>query len=350
MTGYNDYFSDSYDGARERFLETGEKLGAQHIAIPLAGAANQGLAHDYLWFGSSSPKRVLFHVAGTHGVEGFVGAAIQLAVMEEQAQQIANYISDGASAVIFLLALNPWGFKNLRRVNSANVDLNRNFIEPWAPPVASPEYVKLAGWVNPSVPSSAWRYYLEAAMLIARYGISTLKQAFAAGQVSYPRGLYFCGESPQPEAEAFKSFMQENFKAVESFNCIEVHSGLGSFGQNTIFGFGFSADEMASKSRELQLNLTSDDPKGVGIKTTGDIGRWFEANFKKPKHHWFLQEFGTFHPISMLRALRDENAAYQNGQRDGFEKRLLAAFSPPGKWREGVTEHGIQLFKKLAHR
>ena len=60
--------------------------------------------------------------SGLHGVEGFLGSAIQLAMLEELKADTAKNIR-----WVFIHAINPFGFAQIRRFNEDNVDLNRNF-------------------------------------------------------------------------------------------------------------------------------------------------------------------------------------------------------------------------------
>ncbi len=336
-----DYYSGSYEESRSRFLEGIAKLGGVHREIPLG----HDLCHDYGWLGNEKPTRVVLHIAGTHGVEGFVGAAIQLAIFERSQSAINEFLGSGGT-IVFLHALNPWGFKNVRRVNAENVDLNRNFLFPWTPPEASAQYRGLNNWLNPPEPSSALTYYLTVLKLLLQHGIPALKQALAGGQASFPKGIYYCGDRIQIETSEFVKFLETHLTAATKISGIEIHSGLGGFGQSSIFGFGRHGTKQAI-SQELGTEVIDDDPNEVGIATSGDIGRWFEGRFNSKGHHWFLQEFGTFHPIQVLKALRDENAAFHSGRDRLLEKKqLLKAFCPDGHWRREVLESGLLLFEK----
>ena len=56
-----------------------------------------------------SKKKLLIHISGTHGVEGFAGSAIQSALMDSDA------VRDGeAPSVMLVHALNPYGFAFVR--------------------------------------------------------------------------------------------------------------------------------------------------------------------------------------------------------------------------------------------
>ena len=61
--------------------------------------------------------------SGIHGIEGFVGSAVQRYFMSE-------VLHEGVFKTMGLLLIhgvNPFGFKYERRVSENNVDMNRNF-------------------------------------------------------------------------------------------------------------------------------------------------------------------------------------------------------------------------------
>ena len=76
-----------------------------------------------------SKTKVLIHICGTHGVEGFVGSAIQSFLLDNSTIiKKDDHYDDTLPTLVFVHALNPFGFAHLRRVNENNVDLNRNFL------------------------------------------------------------------------------------------------------------------------------------------------------------------------------------------------------------------------------
>ena len=108
------------------------------------GPAGEPLTIDIAWLGSLSPKRVLLHTSGVHGVEGFAGSAIQLKILEDPPKPPAD------CAIILVHILNPCGMAWLRRYNETNVDLNRNFRfkeQDWQED--SSIYAQLDGILNP---------------------------------------------------------------------------------------------------------------------------------------------------------------------------------------------------------
>src|SRR5204862_4906486 len=93
------------------------------------------LTIDAAVFGAGRPRRVVLVTSGLHGVEGFVGSAVQAALLEDA---FTSWQPPAGAAVVLLHALDPFGFDQLRRTNADNIDLNRNFLRPGEAYAGSP--------------------------------------------------------------------------------------------------------------------------------------------------------------------------------------------------------------------
>ena len=137
-------FSRSYREARDKFLRAAD---AAHLELhahahPLLGRDGETLAMDVARFGAADARRVLLSSSGCHGIEGYCGSAVQLALLADPGFHRAAE-SAGVS-VLYVHALNPYGFSWWRRTTHENVDLNRNFIDFTGPPPANPGYDEIA--------------------------------------------------------------------------------------------------------------------------------------------------------------------------------------------------------------
>ena len=72
-----------------------------------------------------------------------------------------------------------------------------------------------------------------------------------------------------------------------------------------------------------------------------------------PQAHWYCvtQEFGTFAPLKVLKALRDENLYHHQAQCEQLahpvKRNLMQTFSPASKvWRDKILDHGECLFQQ----
>lgn len=106
-------FSGSYYEARALFRQQAKAAHATLVTRPLPGFELENLTIDFALL-PGARDRVVVHVSGTHGVEGFAGSAIQSAVLKG----IAAATSDSdqqdddpnGPTVIFVHALNAYGF------------------------------------------------------------------------------------------------------------------------------------------------------------------------------------------------------------------------------------------------
>jgi Protein of unknown function (DUF2817) len=121
------FYSADYFSARERLLNTCERLRLEHHALPIQAPSPrpEPLTIDVAILGAPKPKRAIVLSSGVHGVEGLFGSAVQLAFLERMATQWEPPLG---GAVVLIHAVNPYGFAWLRRFNEDNVDLNRNFL------------------------------------------------------------------------------------------------------------------------------------------------------------------------------------------------------------------------------
>ena len=150
-----DAFSPDYTTARERFRAEACARGFGHEAFPVGGIDPDGadLTIDAAIWGSSRSRHAVVVSSGLHGVEGYLGSAVQLAFLRQGFGEPA--LPDNV-AVVLLHALDPFGFAWGRRFDEENVDLNRNFLVNGDVYRGSPSrYSQLDDLLNPKhAPSS----------------------------------------------------------------------------------------------------------------------------------------------------------------------------------------------------
>lgn len=342
------YFSEDYPAARARFLEAGESAGAKLCELPLDRRAPDGtpLAINIAWLGSSDPERIVVHSSGLHGIEGFAGSAIQVAILE----QAFSIPPDGA--VLFVHALNPFGMAYVRRFNENNVDLNRNFHsagEGWSG--ASAAYHRVNTFLNPPEPPRADFFYLRAGYLVLRYGLKPMKQAIAEGQYEFPKGLFFGGKQLERGPSLYLSWLASHLGSVTRGFAIDVHTGLGKWCQEYLF-LRRSSDDDSELAKKLNRQLISDpSEKGVGYQIRGGYAGVFNVLDPQPQMYVVTQEFGTYRSLRVLHGLREENRwhHYGDGTVDHPAKlRLKEMFTPQSKeWRNLVVSRGVSFARDV---
>ncbi len=348
MTGA-DYFSKNFASARTRFIAAACAAGATMDELHLNAMDPHGipLATEIAWFGSDQPERVLIHSSGIHGVEGFAGSAVQLAILSSD----IKIPDDGA--LIIVHCLNPYGMAWLRRFNENNVDLNRNFVADDADRSgAADAYHKLSELLNPSGVPRTDMFYPRAAWSILKYGMATLRQAVAEGQYEYPKGLFFGGKQFEQGALRYLGWLSTRLNTMRQLFAIDVHTGLGKWGRETLFlrSGGAQTGDAATLSAQLGRTLVSDPVTSGAYNIRGLLSEVFDMLDPKPEWNFVLQEFGTYSGVRVLNALRQENRwhHYGDGGLDHWTKRrMIKMFSPASpKWREFVVERGFSFYQR----
>lgn len=341
-----DFFSPDYRTARQRFLEAAHAAGAACQALPLdaRGPAGEALTIDIAWLGHPSPRRALVHTSGLHGVEAFAGSAIQLRLLA----QPPVIRSDGALVLVHVL--NPFGMAWLRRANENNVDLNRNFLkrdEAWS---GAPElYRRIDSVLNPASPPGFDFFRLRAAWLALRHGFRALEQAVAKGQYEFPRGLFYGGKRLEDGPRAYLEWLAQSVSDVQYLFALDVHTGLGAWGGETLMlEPGVRATAAAVLSAALDRPLIDPlrgDPAPYAIR--GGLGGILPTTLPTTRVDFLLQELGTYRPMRVFAALRDENRwhHYGNGDLSHPAKRRLREALCPGSpdWRQRVLARGVSL-------
>ena len=268
------YFSNNYMAARHRFIEAAKARGAALHKLILEQRApdDSPLSIDIAWFGASFPRQVVIHSSGLHGVEGFAGSAIQLALMDQ------NMYVRPDNAILLVHALNPFGMARLRRVNENNVDLNRNFLACKAKrPSLSEAYKLLSKFLNPANPPVVGFFYARIAAFVLRYGITRLKQAIAEGQYVYPKGLFFGGGKLEEGPSLYQSWLADKLKSLQCVFAIDVHTGLGRSSQESLLlrRSSTNVEELADKLGS-PLSLGAAENK-VGYEIHGGYANSFDV-------------------------------------------------------------------------
>lgn len=342
------FFPPDYAVARGRFLAAARAAGATLASLPLDAKGPDGveLTIDIARLGSREASRVLLHSSGLHGVEGFAGSAVQQAAFEQ-----APAVPAGC-AIVLVHVLNPYGMAWLRRANENNVDLNRNFLSPGESWKGAPAlYSRLNPLLNPPTPSGADRLWWQLAALALRHGPRTLKQAIAEGQYEFPRGLFFGGRTLEPGPRLYLDFLRHDLARVEYLLAIDMHTGLGPRGGETlVLEAGAGATPATELARALGRNLIDPVAGGTAYRIRGGMGRAISAT-SGARTDFLLQEIGTCPAHAVLAALREENRCHHHdgGLAHPAKRALLEAFAPSSpRWRRQAVEKGTKLLHAAA--
>jgi hypothetical protein len=339
------YFSADYHIARTRFRDRVRAAGGRLEALPIDARGPDGatLSIDVGWLGAERPRRVVLHSSGIHGVEGFVGSAIQLRALEAPPRL------EGDDALVLVHFLNPFGGAWLRRVNEENVDLNRNFLDPGELYAGAPVgYRALDPLLNPPGPPGWDFFYGRAIWEVARHGMTALKQSAAGGQYEFPRGLFFGGRRRQQGPERYEAFLRERLGGATRVIVIDVHTGVGAYGDELLLA---EQGEYEAARRAFGDRVTLAEPdRSAAYRVRGGYEQLLPRVFPRATVHFVAQEFGTYGPLHVVKALRDENRWHHHG--DGSlthpaKAALREAFAPADDaWRRAVLDRGQALLEQ----
>ncbi len=248
------WFSNSYWEARKRFLDSIEELKEkgfeilqEELPLNLKGPEDEDLIIDLAVVGSLESENLLLYSSGIHGVEGFAGSAIQLSVLDK----LKNQSSFTDYCIVFIHIINPYGMAWHRRVNENNVDLNRNFLTRHE---GEPEGYKLIdSFINPqSIPNKFDPFFLiNGLSLLLKHGFTNVKQWFAQGQYTRAQSLQFGGDKIQKGPGLLLDWLKKNLKNIKKAFGIDLHTGLGTYGYDTIL----VPDDISSSDYQILQKL-----------------------------------------------------------------------------------------------
>ena len=342
------YFSRDYRAARERFRAAAAAKGAALDALPLEarGPADEPLSIDIAWFGSKRPEKALVHTSGMHGVEAFTGSAVQLALLDTLPAV------DERTALVLVHVLNPFGMAWLRRTNEHNVDLNRNFLvagESWS---GAPElYRVLDPLLNPPSAPSRDHFGLRAIGVTLKYGFGRVKQAIAEGQYEFPRGLFLGGRELEEGPRRYVEWLAQKLGAARYVLALDLHTGLGKHGRDTVIA-GPNATPAGTLGKALTRHLTATTRENAAYTVRGGYGGALPRVLPRTEIDFVLQEIGTYPPVTVLHALREENRCHFHGGAaadDPAKSRLREALCPAAvDWRRRAVALGVELAHSAA--
>jgi hypothetical protein len=360
------FFSDDYSSARQQFRDLAAKLGwhLESFALEERGPSGEALAIDVAIgdaLDSEGKQRCLVVSSGLHGVEAFLGSALQCAAMRSW---IDRPDTAPAQRKVFLHALNPYGFAWLRRADQVNIDLNRNFLLDDEAYRSSPaRYPDLDGVLNPKCAPRQWdTFTLQALARIAHIGLPALKAAIAGGQFEFPEGLFYGGAGASHTKQIMENNLPRWLGDSNRVMHLDLHSGLGKWASYKLLvdyalnehQRGRLRDWFGAEALEESAAGTSDER--VGYATRGGFGQWCVSTHANEGRDYLFAyaEFGAYNIVRTLAGLRAENQAHFWDQVDTAaslraKQRLKELLCPASKvWREQVIAKGVALINQAA--
>jgi hypothetical protein len=347
-------FAQSYAQARRLFMDAADSAGLDvHSHVhPLLGRDGETLAMDVARSGPADAPAVLILSSACHGVEGYCGSGVQVALLRDPGFLAAA--RHAQVAVLWIHALNPYGFSWWRRVTQENVDLNRNFIDFDQPLPENSAYDEIAHllvpaqWPPPAQVQAAIERYIE------ERGMPAWQAAVSAGQYRHPQGLFFGGHDPTWSHQTLRHVLQEHGQYCQRLGWIDLHTGLGPSGHGErIFACRDEAAALERARRWWGPQVTSIyDGSSSSALLQGLM--WLAAYQECPQAEYtgIALEYGTVPTAEVLDALRADHWLENHPEigadmADAIKHRMRDAFyTDTPKWKQQVVEQA----REAAHQ
>jgi hypothetical protein len=344
LSGTAACFAQTYAEARDKFFGAARLrgLGVETHVHPLPGRDGEMLAMDVARDGPRNAASLLVISSGCHGVEGFCGSGVQVALLEDAAWHQAA--EDAGVAVLYLHGLNPYGFSWWRRTTHENVDLNRNFRDFSVPPPRNTGYDELAGLIVPEVwpPDEATVQQFD--RYVAEHSEKALQQAISGGQYHHADGLFFGGVAPTWSQETLRHVLRDHGTRCARLAWIDLHTGLGPNGHGERI-FACRDDKQAyARARAWWGDITSIyDGSSTSALLTGMI--WLAAyeECAQAEYTGIALEYGTLPQSEVMRSLRADQWLENHPEADEATRRAIkrqvrdAFYTDTDEWKGRIV-------------
>ena len=357
MTDKHHFFSNSFREAQRRLRAAAQKMGvsAHNYMHPQRGVDGEPLGTDVYVFGNRFAPKILAIESGTHGVEGYAGSAIQLALVEDA---LANFSATDV-AVVVVHAINPYGFSWRRRGDEQNIDVNRNFVD-FADDNATRNdlFDVLAPLLVPKTWTEGEIENGDRALdrLRQDYGADVVSRALRRGQYHHPGSVFYGGQGPAWSRRTVERIAEDYFATATEILLLDAHTGLGEMGQLQLLSVEPATSPVFANLRTFvgpRLRSTV-DPSSGAANATGNIFTGYARCVPHARFVGVALEFGTYDQSRVQRALRADAWAYladDDPSRAAFRERSRAemheTFCPSDlNWRNTVVTEGVDVYRR----
>lgn len=287
------------------------------------------------------------HISGIHGIEGYLGSAIQTAILEDPRFTPELFLKCNH---IFVHALNPFGMSWYRRVNAHNVDLNRNYYREEADRPLNTEFNFFSPLFEKRQEGRKLKTWRNALLALIRLGITGTAEAIAKGQYHLPDSLFYGGKKIEPETEEMFRALKKVVGNCKKLVVIDVHSGLGRFKNLSWILDGLQSDEEDSFwQKSLPEGFVDISKNKKFYRAKGTLSDAFRDQFVNSQVFFAVSEFGTRNPLRILRELNRENRSFLKLKLDRLRAyRMISTFFPFDKgWRQHCIQLGLNSYYQI---
>jgi hypothetical protein len=321
-------YPSSYQASREQFRSLLDRVRGRWPNARSISHAPDGddLTSDAISAEAiESPAQRLIITTGEHGIEGYLGAVF----VQWFADEFMSQLDPRRTGLLLVHAINPWGMAQRRRVNRSNVDVNRNFLAAADRYAADPniDYASLQALLNPTgqlkpIGWSTARLIRHVLPKLIQIGTGRIQAAFTLGQYRFPHGVYYGGDTVQPETQFMIDLYREQWRGYDQVVQLDVHTGYGPREQMSIVNSPLEPRSAEELKRAFAYPLIVKAVPGEFYAIRGDmidfVYRLQQAEFPALKLYATTLEFGTFGDslwggLRSMRALVLENQLHHYG-------------------------------------
>jgi len=367
------FFYETYDENRDQFRKLATSLQMRFRNVEMSkfivkSKLDSDLSIDAVYIpAQNETEKLLIMSSGVHGPEGFTGSAVQQYFMDEVLSEKALQ----NMGVLLIHAINPYGFKYLRRFTENNIDLNRNFdINKNFFSRKNVGYTKLYYFLNPQQEGKTGYFkngffFTKAIYYILRYKMKALRQATVQGQYEFKNGIFYGGNDFESQKKWLERLILENANDYEYIFTIDLHTGLGERGKLHLLPGNIQDERIKTLIEKVFKGRTIDWPNRDNefYNYTGGfrdyVGKLIPADKK------YIQmgfEYGTLNSQTTVGAVRSlQNMILENqGFHHGFvnskserivKKRFREMFFPSSEiWRSQIIKQTSEILLVLIDR
>jgi hypothetical protein len=319
VTVHFDRLPLTYDECRARFRRAATAAGVaiESYAIAARGPDGQNLTIDVAAFGARQPDRALLIMSGVHGVEGFIGSALQCDLVS----RLDPAALPNDMAIVVVHAVNPWGMAWWRRQNETNVDLNRNWWRDHQTPTHNDAYDEIHPLACPDTEElpTIDGLFAAAGRLVAERGLVWLRDGITTGQYRHPDGLHFGGDRTEESTAIVERLVTDRLVPAQRVLTIDLHTGHGPRGEVTFLSdqpSGSSQDDfLRTRFAPARVEATVDNPDATTGTKSGQIANGIARLLDGAVCFASSMEIGTASDEEQLIATYQEQWVHRHGDR-----------------------------------
>jgi hypothetical protein len=349
-------FASDYSEARDKFLAAARIAGAvtSRFDNPTKGPKGEMLSTDVARLGPDDAAKIVVTLSSTHGVEGYCGSGFQV-------DWLATIGAAGLpkdTAILFVHAINPYGFAWTRRVTEEGNDLNRNYVDHGKPYPVNEGYLEVADWLVPADFSEGGIKAADAKLAEYRKKVGDVAyfRAVSGGQYSHPDGMFFGGGGPSWSNRTLHAIADGFLRGRSDVAVIDFHTGLGPYGYGEPITH-YDIDSGGSRRvRAFWGESVTESKRGQTASQARDgLGHHgLNRLLREPETRLTMctLEFGTFDRESGQKAFRADHWLHKYGDPLGKEAESVRAamrrqfYPDTDDWKEAVLFRGHQLVRQ----